>query len=180
MAAMRALADEIKSPKYAHVERERCWLVDTASRPALDGLSSVLIEDRYIRNTRLRLRCMTNSVTGETSLKLTKKYETRDPLARPIVTAYLTAAEHALLETLDAEPLVKRRYPIAISGVDWSLDVFAGPLDGLELLEIEAANAVGLNALAPPAWAGAEVSADPDFEGATLASRGLAKGGPWR
>jgi CYTH domain-containing protein len=180
MTAMRALADEMQSSKYAHVERERRWLVDPASRPPLDGLDWVLIEDRYIRGTRMRLRRMSNSVTGERSLKLTKKYDSPDPLARPIVTAYLTEAEHALLSTLEADPLTKRRYSIAVGGFEWSLDLFAGPLEGLELLEIEAPDAQSLTRLTPPGWVRAEVSSDSNYEGGTLARRGLPKETTWR
>jgi CYTH domain-containing protein len=177
---MRALADELLSPKYAHIERERRWLVDRRARPPLDGLPFVAIEDRYIRGTRLRLRRMADAATGEQSLKLTKKYDCDDALARPIVTVYLGEAEYALLATLDADPLAKRRYRVAEDGVEWSLDVFSGPLDGLELLESEAADGAALVALRPPSWAIREVSADPRYEGGTLAAHGPPKEEPWR
>ncbi len=180
MAAMRALADELESPKYSHIERERRWLVDPASRPALDGMAFVLIEDLYIRGSRMRLRSMSNAATGERSLKLTKKYESADPLARPIVTTYLTEAEHALLAVLGADPLTKRRYAISISGVEWSLDVFAGDLGGLELLEIEAPDAGSLASLTPPLWVTAEISSDTAYQGGTLATSGLPEELKWR
>jgi CYTH domain-containing protein len=177
---MRALADELESPKYAHIERERRWLVDPRARPPLDGRPFVAIDDRYIRRTRLRLRRMSDEGSGEQSLKLTKKYDCADPLAQPIVTSYLSDAEHALLATLPADPLAKRRYRLVEQGVEWSLDIFAGPLAGLELLESEAAGEGALAALRPPAWAVREVSADPRFEGGTLASRGLPEEAVWR
>ena len=177
---MRALADELDSPKYAHIERERRWLVDPGTRPSLDSLPFVAIDDRYIRHTRLRLRRMSDEGSGATSLKLTKKYDSADALARPIVTAYLSEAEHALLTALPADPLAKRRYRLTEDGVDWSLDVFAGPLAGLELLESEASGKAALAALRPPSWAVREVSVDPRFEGGTLAARGLPKEALWR
>ena len=177
---MRALADELMSPKYAHIERERRWLVDPRARPPLDGRPFVAIDDRYIRGTRLRLRRMSDGATGAQSLKLTKKYECDDALARPIVTAYLSEGEHALLATLDADPLAKRRYRLSEDGVEWSLDVFAGPLAGLELLEIEAADGAALVALRPPSWAIREVSAEPRYQGGTLAAHGLPREEPWR
>jgi CYTH domain-containing protein len=170
----------MKSSKYAHVERERRWLVDPALRPPLEGVAHVLIDDRYVRGTRMRLRCMTAPATGQQSLKLTKKYDSPDPLARPMVTFYLTQPEYALLATLDADPLSKRRYRFAISGVDWSLDIFTGALSGLELLEIEAPDAVSLDGLRPPIWVSAEVSKDPNFEGGTLARGTLSREESWR
>jgi CYTH domain-containing protein len=184
---MRALANEMDSPKYAHIERERRWLVDPGARPPLDGLPFVAIDDRYIRGTRLRLRRMADGTGGTggggggaQSLKLTKKYACAEPLARPIVTAYLTQAEYDLLATLSADTLAKRRYRIAEQGVEWSLDVFAGPLDGLEQLECEAADGPALAALQPPFWATREVTADPRFEGATLAAHSLPEEQSWR
>jgi hypothetical protein len=79
--------EEMGEPKYARLELERRWLVDTARRPALDGLGITVIEDRYIDGTRLRLRRMSRPDLGEVKWKLTKKYECADPSARPIVTA---------------------------------------------------------------------------------------------
>ena len=169
--AVRTLGDEFESPKYAHVERERRWRVDPELRPALDDAPYVVIEDRYIRGTRLRLRRMT--AQDVQSHKLTKKYEAADPQARLIVTAYLTPAEYALLAGLDADPLTKRRYRLAFDGLDWSLDRFAGRLEGLELLEVEAPDAAVLGALRPPPWTMAEITADPAFEGGSLAAQGL-------
>jgi CYTH domain-containing protein len=177
---MRAGADEARSPKYAQVERERRWLVDPALRPDLTDRPHVLIEDRYIRDTRLRLRRMRDSASGAVALKLTKKYEAAEPRARPIVTAYLTPGEYDALAALDAHPLTKRRYKVEASGVAFSVDRFAGALDGLELAEIEWPDDAGLRSLAAPIWAVSEVSDDPRFEGGTLACAGLPKDRAWR
>uniref|UniRef100_UPI00244CEC52 hypothetical protein n=1 Tax=Staphylococcus aureus TaxID=1280 RepID=UPI00244CEC52 len=71
-------------------------------------------------------RRMTASASGEQALKLTKKYECSDPLARPIVTTYLTQDEYALLETLPAAALIKRRYQVMDQGITFGLDQFLG------------------------------------------------------
>lgn len=164
---IRGLADEARSPKYAHVERERRWLVDPARRPDPGGCPSVLIEDRYITATRLRLRRMTGD-DGAVVLKLTKKYDAADPLARPIVTAYLDAAEYDLFAILPAAPVTKRRY--AVNG--YSLDCFEGALAGLELVEIEWPDDAGLRGLPPPPWTIREVSDEPLYQGGALATAG--------
>jgi CYTH domain-containing protein len=171
---MRSAIDEAASPKYAHIERERRWLVDPTKRPEL-GDVYILIEDRYIDGTRLRLRRMTDSSTGSQALKLTRKYESDDPLARPIVTAYLTDAEYAVFATLSARAIVKRRYPVVERGVEFSIDCFSGSLEGLELAEIECADDASLLALFPPLWAGREVSHDPQFQGGALVAHGIPK-----
>jgi CYTH domain-containing protein len=170
---MRGAADEARAPKYAHVERERRWLVDPERRPAVDGLRSIRIEDRYLTAMRFRLRRMTDGDTGAQVLKLTKKYEAADPLARPIVTAYLSEAEYDVFKGLDGFVVEKRRYAVAEGGLAFSLDIFAGALSGLELAEIEWPDDAGLRAITPPAWAICEVSAEARYQGGSLAEFGV-------
>ncbi len=170
---MRGLEDEAKSPKYAHLELERRWLVDADSRPRLEGLSYIVIEDRYIDDSRMRLRKMTDGITGQSVVKLTKKYDCADPLARPIVTAYLTDTEYSLLKSMPAQKLNKRRYAVESDGISWSLDQFEGDLIGLELLEIEWPDYDGLCKLSPPDWTVTEVSHDIRYQGGTLIKLGI-------
>jgi CYTH domain-containing protein len=172
---MRRGEDEALHPKYAHIERERRWIVDQSAHLALDALPHILIEDRYIDCTRLRLRRMTDSVTGDVALKLTKKYEAGDPLARPIVTAYLNDGEYEAFAALPARSLIKRRFHIPVEDREFSVDQFCGNLAGLELVEIEWPDDEGLRAIVPPLWAGREVSADAAYQGGTLATRGKPK-----
>jgi len=49
-----------------------------------------------------------------------------------------------LLASLPARELVKRRYHLPHDGRYWSLDVFEGPLQGLETIECEAEDAAAL------------------------------------
>lgn len=170
---MRGGKEEAENPKYAHVERERRWLVDTQSRPDLTGMPYVQIEDHYITNSRFRLRRMTDSITGKSVGKLTKKYECAEPLARPIVTAYLSDAEYAVFGSLPAYILIKRRYEILDSGLSWNFDCFDGDLAGHELLEIEWPDDAGLRKLTPPDWAIQEVSNDERFQGGALVINGF-------
>ncbi|MFL0413263.1 hypothetical protein [uncultured Sphingomonas sp.] len=171
---MRTGADEARSPKYAHVERERRWLVDPAARPPVPT-DHVLIEDRYIHRTRMRLRRMTDSTTGQVALKLTKKYTADDPLARAIVTTYLKEAEFTLLARLPGTALIKRRHDLVGGPVTYSLDRFAGPLEGLELAEIEWPDDAGLRGLPPPPGSIREVSNDPRYQGGALVEHGRPK-----
>lgn len=176
---MRTIETEMAALKYAHVERERRWLVHPDRRPSLDGAPHIRIEDRYIEGTRMRLRSMTDSASGTVSLKLGKKYETGDPLARPMVTTYLSRAEYDLLMTLPARPVAKRRYEVSEAAHLFSLDLFEGPLAGLELAEIEWPDDTALRALDPPGWAAREVTTDPRYEGGSLAHTGMPKENPW-
>lgn len=171
---MRTGYDEARDPKYAVIERERRWLVDRTGRPDVAGTPCTLIEDRYIIGTRLRVRRMTAG-DGGVALKLTKKYAADDPIARPIVTAYLDEAEFPVFAALPAQVIVKRRYKIVEGGIAFSLDCFDGPLAPLEIAEIEWPDDTGLRALQAPSWAVREISNDPQYQGGTLATDGLPK-----
>ena len=168
MIVDRGLEAELASLKYARPELERRWCVDPALRPPVEAVDFVVIDDRYLTGTRLRLRRMTRS-DGWTACKLTKKYESDRPEARPIVTTYLTEAEHALFAALPAHPMRKRRYHFPIDGRYWSLDLFEGPLEGLELVEVEAPDEAALAALVPPPWAAKEVTHDARYQCGALA-----------
>lgn len=166
---LRGLEEELAAHKYSHVERERRFLVDPLTRPSLDGHRSILIEDLYISDTRCRLRRMTDSVSGRVVLKLSKKYEAPDPLARPPVTTYLSAEEYALFAALPGHWLRKRRHAVSSSSGAFGIDLFEGMLAGLELAEIEQPDAASLAAVSLPDWAASEVTHDPVFEGGALA-----------
>ncbi len=163
---LRGGDDEAAAPKYAHIERERRWLVDAALCPLPPD--HVSIEDRYIDGTRLRLRRMTDSGDGRVVLKLTKKYDAADPAARPIVTAYLTGGEYAVFAALPARIVVKRRYAVD----DFSVDVFDDPTGLPIIAEIECASAEALAAVVPPTWTRREITRDAAYQGAHLAMRG--------
>lgn len=84
---MRGIDEDLRSPKYALVERERRFLVDRAALPPMPK-AHVLIEERYLAGTRFWVRRMTEALTDVRALKLAKKYEADDPTARPMVNAY--------------------------------------------------------------------------------------------
>ncbi len=170
---MRTAAHEAAEPKYAHLERERRWLVDHESIDLAALKDPITIRDRYIEGTRLRLREM--SCGDQRVWKLTRKYECVDPLARPIVTAYIEETEHRVLCDLPAIELIKTRFKLAQDGCDYSVDRFDGPLQGLWLSEIELEDGAELAALPNPSWSLADVSDDPRYQGYTLAQCGIPK-----
>lgn len=141
---LRGLDEELAAHKYSHAERERRFLVDPLKRPSLDGCRSILIEDRYIADTRCRLRRMTDSIGGRVVLKLSKKYDVPDPLARPLVTTSLTPEEYALFAALPGYWLCKCRRAVPGASGEFGIDLFDGALGGLELAEIEQPDAASL------------------------------------
>lgn len=153
-------------PRYARLEMERRWLVSTP--PDLAGRPWRDIEDLYIDGGRMRLRAITHHPSAEREFKLGKKYERDDPFGGPIVTVYLTEAEHAALAGLPGARMDKRRYRIEHGPLVFCLDVFSGPLGGLILTEIEMETREAVLAVQPPPWAGVEVTEDERFAGGRL------------
>ena len=159
-------ADEIK---YTRIEYERRFLVSPRGdwRSALQPYSKIL-EDKYLRQGRLRLRIQTDTDTGRQLIKLTKKLESESPYFQRIGRILLSPSEHELLSTLEGDRLRKTRYYHLDRGRVFSIDVFAGELDGLVLCETEAEGLEELMSIQPPPYARHEVTADPFFTGGNL------------
>jgi CYTH domain-containing protein len=156
-------------PKYARWEHERRFLVRAEdARSVLDGPRSRIIEDRYLSCGRLRLRKLTDSVSGAVTLKLTKKYPSGSVLSQPIVTVLLSSDEHAALRALAGADLRKRRFHDDVLGRPFGVDVFEGPLAGLVLCSVETDTLEELERVARPRYAGPEVTHDPFFCGGRL------------
>jgi CYTH domain-containing protein len=158
------------SHKYAQLELERRWLLASLPDALQKSQDYQLIEDRYFTSTPLRLRRMTNAAGEITARKLTQKYQATDQnaYATTITNFYLDEASYALLETLPAKVLVKRRYTLVNGRFQFSIDQFSGPLDGLILAEIEQPDMDSLLAIPHPTFALREVTEDPRFNGGNL------------
>ena len=149
-------------PKYALLELERRWLVESFPLLSLEAYPYRRITDLYIQGTRLRLRKDEGEVV---TYKLCKKYGRTAELAEPITNLYLTEAEYLVLAALPADELVKRRY--AVYG--GALDVYE-TLPSVVVFEMEFATEKEARAYQPPAFAGPEVTGDPTRTGAALAA----------
>lgn len=151
--------------RYARTEIERRFLLAGIPGGA-EVVRAVDIDDRYLDGTRLRLRRQAD-VDGPVVFKLTQKLPAAGPGGEQgtLTTFYVSEAEHAVLAGLAAAALRKRRLSIAPYGVD----VFAAPLHGLVLAEVEFASRSDAAALRPAAFCHAEVTADRRFTGGSLA-----------
>jgi len=151
-------------PKYAVFEIERRWLVDLARCPPFDESAAVTITDRYIDQSRLRLRKVERS-SGEVIYKFCKKYERLDSLPQPIVNIYLSADEYNVLNRLPGRVIVKRRHAFAEGAIDLYL---LGDVE-LGILEVEFENLAMAVTYTPPAVALDEVTHNSRYSGASLA-----------
>ena len=168
--------------KYAQIEYERRWLLARLPDSLSNSQTYQLITDRYISGTPLRLRQMRNAAGEVTALKLTQKYRATDQsaYATTITNFYLDAASYALLETLPAKVLVKRRYKLVDGRFQFSIDQFSGPLTGLVLAEIEQPDTPSLMQVPQPAFARHEVTEDPNFIGGMLVQLTAEQFQQWR
>jgi CYTH domain-containing protein len=156
--------------KYAQIEHERRWLLSSLPDSLKNSQAYQLIEDRYITGTPLRLRRMTDATGQVTVRKLTQKYQAPDQTAyaTTITNFYLDKASYALLETLPAQILLKKRFKLADGRFQFNVDQFSGPLTGLVLAEIEQPDMDRLTAVPHPTFARREVTEDPRFTGGAL------------
>jgi len=158
--------------RYAHLERERRFLLPSAhsARPLVTGARVLAIEDRYVRGTRLRLR--TVSEAGRTPVHKLGQKVRLDPAHPSTVkhtTLYLDDAETAVLLTHPADAVTKTRTLQPWQGLTVAVDVFAGPLTGLVLAEVDLGENGVLPVAGPPLPWLAEVTDDERFTGGHLA-----------
>jgi CYTH domain-containing protein len=155
--------------KYTRVEYERRFLVSPHAdwRSAVESYSKTF-EDKYVRDSRLRLRILTDSDTGRRVIKLNKKFESPSPYFRTISRILLSQNEYELLDGLEGDRLKKIRYYQYYHDRVFSIDVFEGELDGLVLCETEAEGLEDLMSAEPPPYAKHEVTDDKFFEGGRL------------
>ncbi len=160
----------MQAGKYARYEFERRFLVGRLP-PGLDAAPGWRILDRYLSGTRLRLRRMEPLNDGQPVLKLGQKQtpDAADATTAVITTIYLSQAEYDALSVVAGDELAKIRRRVDDRGRSWTIDVFAGPLDGLVLAEVEYPDAEAMAAHTElPEWAAREVTADPSLTGAVL------------
>ncbi|WP_193315294.1 hypothetical protein [Nostocoides sp. F2B08] len=153
------------SLKYAVVERERRFLV----RVIPDGVvDRVVIVDRYLTGTRLRLR-EARTADGGVVRKLGQKVRLSDGPAEVACTnVYLDDAEWSLLVGLPSRLLRKTRHIVERDGLTVAVDEHE---DGSLVAEIDAGAA---EPIPTPEWLEvlADVSGDEEWTGAALARRG--------
>lgn len=145
-------------------EIERKFLVrDDRWRP---GASGVLYRQGYLttdpeRTVRVRLAAGTGYLTikGRTTGASRAEFEYEIPAAEAV----------DMLDRLCLHPLIeKKRYRVSHEGHVWEVDEFLGENEGLTLAEIELTAPDERVALPP--WAGAEVTEDPRYYNANLAT----------
>ena len=160
---------DTEETKYTRVEYERRFLVSPHDdwRGLVEPYSK-RFEDKYLRDTRLRLRILTDSDTGRQLIKLNKKFDSSSPYYRTISRILLSPGEYKLFDGMEGDRLNKTRYYHNYLGRVFSVDVFEGELEGLVLCETEADGFEELMKAKPPQYTKQEVTEDEYFTGGNL------------
>jgi len=158
--------------KYALVERERRFLVHSLPPNFESKFDFRRIFDRYIINSRLRLRRIESSTGKVIQYKIGQKYpaESGELEFTWMTNIYLDEKEYALLQGLPALELTKRRYIFPHRKKKFSVDIFEGKLEGLILCEIEIPEN-DTSVIEIPSFAKKEVTNNPAYTGIKLASK---------
>ncbi|MEY2467506.1 MAG: hypothetical protein QOF21_204 [Actinomycetota bacterium] len=148
--------------RYAHLEREQRWLLSAVPAGVIGPTE---IYDRYISGTRLRLRRTERD--GEVVFKLGQKVRVGESPERVRLTnIYLSAAEYAVFEHLEASVLRKRRWHLSHDGREYAIDEFPA----LQLVVAEVELDSDEPRLPMPPFADADVTDDDRYSGGALAS----------
>ncbi len=160
-----------KAGKYARLELERRFLIGHLPE-GIEQDQGWHITDRYINDTRLRLRRMEPLSSGPSVFKLGQKEVPSPPdFSRMTITnIYLSRDEYDVFAVLPARELRKSRYALEDDGRRYSVDVFEGHLAGLVLAEAGFESSHEMDEqLHLPHWVLRDVSYDRRFTGGALA-----------
>jgi len=149
------------NPRYSLPEIERRWLAIPHLLPDVSGLQTQHIQDRYLDQTRMRLRKMTGQ--GEPVYKLCKKYGKVSAISEPITNIYLSASEYQVFAALPGKELIRERFTFSFDGVNYSINRLVaqtGPI----IVEAEFASEAAAWACLPPPCCGQDISHDPQHE----------------
>jgi CYTH domain-containing protein len=154
--------------KYAHVERERRYLF-LGVVIGISPIRNLLINDRYINGSNLRLRRIEED-SQPTVFKLGQKIRIggEHPLKIAHTTMYISENEFDSLLGLPAKVLVKKRSVFPHGDYHFSVDVFEGELTGLSLVEVDLGEE-GTSYEMLPLEKTIEVTSDERFTGGKLA-----------
>ncbi|HMQ21192.1 MAG TPA: hypothetical protein PKE00_01810 [Planctomycetota bacterium] len=169
------LASRPLQRSYSRIERERRF--ELSELPAtVDRTRFERLRDCYISGTTLRIRRVESPDGTVRVIKLGQKVA--DPEApddarrRRMTTLYLDPSEEVALACLRGRRSVKRRYYHVEGSRIYAIDVYEEPVSavGRMLAEVECDSDEDLAAVAVPAWALREVTDDPAWSGAVIAS----------
>ena len=156
--------------KYAHIERERRYLLQDLPEGLNRADHHLQITDNYLAGTRLRIRKVRDPKTNKWVVKFTQKFAPNEnDLSRTMITnLYLNATEAEILSIFEANEIRKNRYYFDFAARRYSIDMFIGDLFGLVLAETSFETDEELENFQMPPFALADVTNNEIFSGGKL------------
>ncbi len=163
--------------KTVPTELIRTFLIETLPQPLTRASSHLQIFDNYILGTRLRLRSVRDPATRVWSRSLQQRYPAHAGGSRIIwktAELHLDEAEYSRFEIFEGDEIRKNRYFHEYDGLSFALDVYIGPLWGLNTAKISFRNWEEAEQFVPPPFAIFEVTAHEFFDGVNLVGKTIA------
>lgn len=160
----------VPESKYAHIERERRYLLADLPEGMTRADHHLQITDNYITGTRMRVRKVRDPQTNKWVVKFTQKFApSPGDLSRTVITnLYLNATEAETLSIFAANEIRKNRYYYEFEDRRFSVDMFIGDLFGLVLAETSFETDEELDRFGKPSFAIADVTNNEMFSGGKL------------
>jgi len=160
----------VPESKYAHIERERRYLLQDLPEGLNRTDHHLQITDNYLTGTRLRIRKVRDPKTNKWVVKFTQKFAPNEnDLSRTMITnLYLNATEAEILSIFGANEIRKNRYYFDFAARRYSIDMFIGDLFGLVLAETSFETDEELENFQMPPFALADVTNNEIFSGGKL------------
>ena len=162
--------------KIAPTEFHRLFLIERLPEPLTAASSHLQIFDNYLEDTRLRLRQVRDPYTNAWTRILQQiiPVVSGEFAVNHLAEIHLNDAEYGVFERFAGRETRKNRYFHEFDRVPFTFDVYLGKLRGLHTAKIEFADTEEMGSFVPPPFAIFEVTNDPFFAGATLASKSFA------
>lgn len=156
-------------------EFRRLFLLEHLPEPMTRSDAHLQLFDNYIFNTRLRLRSVRVPETKEWKWILQQRFAVdEDSACWKVAEIHLNEVEHHTFETFEGREIRKNRYFYETDGKQIEIDVFLGPLWGLNLARVCFETIDELRDFKFP-FAVLEVTADKFFAGENLVEKTFAE-----
>jgi CYTH domain-containing protein len=153
-------------------ELHRTYLFEHLPEPMTPADRHLQIFDNYIEGTRMRLRSLRVPETKEWTWILQQRFPVGEGLAEwRIAEIYLNEREHERLEYLDGREIRKNRYFHEEHGKTIEMDIYLGPLWGLNVARLVFDSVEDMQSFRAPSCAVLDVTDNGFFTGDSLVTK---------
>lgn len=156
-------------------ELHRTYIFEHLPEPMTPADRHLQIFDNYIAGTRMRLRSLRVPETKEWTWILQQRFPVGEDLADwRIAEIYLNEQEHERLEHLEGREIRKNRYFHEEHGKTIEMDIYLGPLWGLNIARVVFDSVEDMQSFKRPSCAVLDVTGENFFTGENLVSKTFA------